>query len=366
MYATTETATPQTLIDLATAEPELAVSILVPMATTGKETAANSTVLKNALRDAGEQLSEAGADDDERAALLTPVAALLDDHELWQNQGAGLGVFVARGHSPRLIRLPMEVDAQVSVGRRFRIAPALSLLDADDAFLIVTATHDSARLYSASRAGLGEQLDAGLPYSAQDDAVENDYENPVQASPPLRPNTGTATISNAQVYGDAPPEWRETRQHDHAQAIVQALSAATNDRHERIVLVAGADMLGLLRPSGLFSADVEHNPDALSAEELHAHAVAAIEAQLNEQRADAVDSVAASLGRHDGSATSDPAELLTAALEGRVGTLVVTAEATTRQDEDLDELLSAALATAARIVVTDEDAPAPLSGLLRY
>ncbi|MGY6498584.1 MAG: baeRF3 domain-containing protein [Microcella sp.] len=367
MYATTELATPNTLVGLATAEPELAISILLPMATTGKETAANSTSLKNALREVSERLTAAEVDDDAQQSLLAPATALLDDHEFWQNQGASLGVFLAIGHEPRILRLPLAVEAQHSVGRRFRIAPLASLLDADDAFLIATATHDGAQLFSATRAGLGELIDAGLPDGSADDGVENDYENPVQASPPLRPNTGHAAISNAQVYGDAPPEWRETRQNDHAQAIVQAIGAATSDRRERRVLVAGAEMLGLLRPSGLFAADVEHNPDALSPDELHARALDAIAPGLDAQRARAVDEISAALGRGDGTASSDPAELLTASLEGRVGTLVLTPSALAGQDDTLDELFGAALTTAARIVVTADDvAPAAISGQLRY
>ena len=367
MYATTENASPDTLVSLATAEPELAVSILVPMATTGKETAANSTVLKNALRDAGEKLADAGVSDSDQAALLSPATALLDDHEFWQNQGASLGIYLTAGHEPRLVRFGVSVDPQVSVGRRFRIAPVLGLLDADDAFLVATATHDGAQLFTATRADLGDALAVGLPSSAGNEGVENDYENPVQASPPLRPNTGHAAISNAQVYGDAPPEWRETRQHDHAQAVVQALTAATSDRHERIVLVAGAEMIGLLRPSGLFAADVDHNPESLTPEDLHAHALKAIESELDAHRADALSTVVAALGRTDGSATSDAAELLTAALEGRLGTLIVSASAAASHDGDLDEVVSAALGTAARIVLAEDDAaPAPLSGLLRY
>jgi hypothetical protein len=367
MYATIDTVSPAVVKELATAEPAIAVSMLVPMATTGKETAANPTALKNALREAAAALRDHDTSEDAVEQLLAPAYDLLDDHEFWQNQTPGLGVYLADGQEPRLLQLPMSIGPTITVGRRFYTGPLLDLLNADDSFLVLTATNDRARLYTATRAGMVPMTGTGLPDERADDDVENDYENPVQASPPMRPNTGHAAISNAQVYGDAPPEWRETRKHDHAHAVLSATDAATRDRTEPIVLLASAELIGMLRPSDKFRADVELNPEALSEGELHEAALAAVVDDLDAAQKRAIDDVAASLGRADGGATADRAELVSAAREGRVGTLVITRQASHSIADDLAEIIGAALSTGARLVIAEDDqAPAELCGLLRY
>ncbi len=120
----------------------------------------------------------------------------------------GLALFLG-DHAPQIFSIPLEVDEQVVVQRRFVVKPLLPLLAVDGHFRVWTLTDDLGQLSEAFRNAMSRMTCASLPTGVRPGKVPSDYENPVQASPVSRPHTGSVTISHAQTYGDSPTDWRK-------------------------------------------------------------------------------------------------------------------------------------------------------------
>lgn len=352
---------------LATRRPDPGVSILLPMEVAGAQTAHNATLLKNALASARTMLQDHSLEDKQIERLLEPASSLLDDHEFWQHQDHGLALYLEDSEPLSVLPVGVDLPETVVVARRFHTAPLLPLLDSGETFFILTATAHEARLYRATRQALTRLSVEGLPTEGDSDGTENDYEAPAQASPAQRPNTGSATISHAQVYGDAPPEWRDARQDDHALQIVRSLESALASSSAPVVLVAGADLLGRLRPSGRFVADIETNPDALSLDDLHERALQAALPTLDAATSADAEQLAMLRGRGDERVAHDRAELTAASASGRIDVLFVSRDELGDPSPDFADILAGVLEASGRVqVASDEVAPSGLAATLRY
>lgn len=237
-----------TRADLSTvldAAPSPAVSIFMPTHVRGDEVRQGPIRLKNLAAEAKAGLAAAGLPAAEIERIVGPALTLVEDHEFWQHRDQGLALFLDAGGARRFT-VPIPLAEDVAVGTGFRVRPLLPVLAADGAFLVVTVTADAVRVLDASRfAVTGTDLPGGP--DGPDGSVENDYENPVQASPPARPHTGTANISHAQVYGDSPPEWRKTRLVEYVRKVAAAVERRLAADPVPVVLVADTEIAGHFR-----------------------------------------------------------------------------------------------------------------------
>lgn len=343
------------VIDLITAQPEPGISILMPTHVTGTETTQNPIRFANSLSRAVNELTDAGLASDDAETLLAPARELADDHDFWQHQSRGLAVFLS-AEGMRVYRVPLDLDEQVVVGPRYHAAPLLTLMSEGESALVLAVTASSAHLYRATREALDELDDANLPTGVEQDNAENDYEAPAQASPSARPNTGSASMSHAQVYGDGPPEWRETRLDDFAQKIERELERITAAEKPPVVLIAGADLIGRLRPSGLLTADVELNPESLERAELLERAWEALAPSFDATLAQELDRYRSLAGSGDERGASDLGDVRKAASEGRIDTLFVARSSLQVPDDDLAELIADTVRASGKIHLVGDDA----------
>lgn len=116
----------------------------------------NRTRLDNLLRAAGERLRTAAPEVDVDD-ILAPVRTLRDE-SFWRGATAGLALFAAPRRFHRLA-LPFAVADRVSVGRRFHLRPLLPLL-AEGEFHVLALSTKEARLLSV-RDGAVERADLG-------------------------------------------------------------------------------------------------------------------------------------------------------------------------------------------------------------
>lgn len=311
------------LTRLMTTESAAAVSIFMPTHPKGKEVRQDPIRLKNLLADARSKLLAAGITEEDADAALERATALLEIRDFWQHQGTGLALFI-NAEQTHDFRVPLSLEERVVVGRKFHLRPLLPLLDADGNFSVLTITAEKATLFNASRYELVEETDAGLP---ERPAVENDYENPVQASPPARPNVGAANISNAQVYGDSPPDFRKARLLEFVAEVAKAVESRLSANPRPLVLVADAEIGGHFRQAGdlghLLAGVVEFNPHSLYPSALHDLAYPAVKERLDRGRVEALATAAELLGRGDNTAASRLADIVRASRQGRTGTLLL-------------------------------------------
>lgn len=300
-----------------------AVSIFMPTHPTGKEVRQDPIRLKNLLADAQSRLTKAGLSEADAVTILEPATALSEDRDFWQHQSTGLALFIDENQT-REYRVPLNFEELVVVGKQFHIRPLLPILAADGHFSVLTVTGDKATLFSASRYQLVEDRTVALPERT---SVENDYENPVQASPPARPNVGTANIPNAQVYGDSPPDFRKTRLQEFVAEVAKATENILSASPQPLVLVADAEIGGHFQQSsdlGQFLAGVvEVNANALDTSELHSLAYPKVQGRLDSGRVEALNNAAELLGRGEPTAISDIADIVRASHQGRISTLLL-------------------------------------------
>lgn len=172
--------TRESLLELVDAEGEgPVVSIYFPTVKKGHETEQNAIRCKNALNRAEDALKATGSDDDAIQSILSPGWELQKDSDFWEHQEHGLAVFAAAGSFEHL-KLPVETDELVVVGRRPHVGPLIPAVDRLAEFYILAASPKRLRLLRAT-ADAAEELDpAGLPDNLRDALNIDEYTSTLQ------------------------------------------------------------------------------------------------------------------------------------------------------------------------------------------
>lgn len=324
------------LVTMLASTPSPAVSIFMPTEVLGSETRQGPVRLKNLVAVAEERLAGAGLRPREVERLVEPALALIEDHDFWQHRDRGLALFLA-AQQARHFTVPIPLAEEVVVGTGYRVTPLLPLLAADGAFLVLAVTADTVRLFEASRFAVTEADDPGLPRGPDDIPGESDYENPLQASPPARPHTGTANISRAQVYGDSPPEWRKGRLVKYLRRVASAVERRLAADPVPVVLVADTEIAGHLRKAtGLgprLAGVLDVNPGSMDDKQIHEAAYAVARPRLDAGRAEAVERVETLLGQQDHRVRTGVEDIAASACQGRVDTVLLTQDKPARSHQ---------------------------------
>lgn len=314
------------LSTLLAADPPLAVSVFLPTHPHGADVRQGPIRLRNLTTEAAERLLRSGMPSSEVEELLAPAKRLIDDYGFWQHQSHGLSVFLDASRALHY-RVPIPLAEQVVVGPGFHVRPLLPVLAADGQFVVATVTADEVRLYHGSRFALVEDESAELGRSLADVAGEPDYENPVQAAPVARPNTGTISIGNAQVYGAGPPEWYKTQLVKFTQQVATDVEALVRASRTPVVLVADVEVGGHFRQATTLGPQlvgtVETNPRALDATQLHGAAYSLVEPLLDQARQDTAGRLTALLGQRDRRVALDLGDVVRGAYRGQVEVLLL-------------------------------------------
>jgi hypothetical protein len=318
---------------------------LLPTHVRGPETRQDPIRLKNLTGQARERLLEAGLSPAHADAVLAPAVALVDNVTFWRHQEQGLAIFLSGGE-PHLYKLPVPVAEHLVVGPGFHVRPLLSLLAADGAFSVLTITADKVRLFHATRFAMTEDTSTGLPVSISQELGELDYENPVQASPIARPHTGSLDISNAQVYGDSPEDWRKGRLVEFTRRIAAAMDSRAAASPIPLVLIADAEIGGHFQKFSTgrppLAGVVDVNPESMNSADLHQAAYKIVRASLDTDRFDALHRFHSMRGRGDARAASGIEDVVRAAHRGQVDTLLLAEDSFVwgRYDESVDQVIT--------------------------
>lgn len=314
------------LNDLLKAHHTIGTSLFLPTHMYGRETEQDPIRLKNLIATARAEMKARGIDDEDADTTLAPAVALITDHTFWQHQDLGLALYLIDG-TMMTFHVPIPLTEQVVVGPRNYVRPLLPLLADDTSFRVLTMTAEQVELFHATRFALVEAHEPSLPTNVGQGRPESDYENPVQASPVARPNTGTVNISNAQVYGDSPAEWRKGRLVEYARRTAAAVDDILAGDPVPIVLVASDELSGHFSKASTLAAElvyvIDANPAAMSRADLLTAAFAAVRPQLDIARQEALAHWAMLHGRTDHLAISTITDIVTAAHGGAVETLFI-------------------------------------------
>ena len=298
------------------------ISVFLPTAPHSAQTTDAALHLAGLRKDALALLQQNGMNEQDALALVEPLNRLVNDREFWQHQSHGLAI-LCNPEGVTTFSCDIELEPQVRVGESFDVLPILAHLTAEGPFYVLALSEAQVTLYRSNRAGLTAMTAEELPQRIDDVLAEDDYQNPMFASPPARPNVGTANISHAQVYGDAPPELKKTLRERYALQVAKAVDQVTKQNPAPTVLFADEELAGLITPRFTFAHVYTTHPVSLSEHELHTLAHAALAEHFDQNRQETLKRFEMQRGRGENVAT-DVQEVARAAGEGRIESLVVT------------------------------------------
>ncbi|MBD2002213.1 MULTISPECIES: hypothetical protein [Cyanophyceae] len=302
----------------------LCVSIYMPTVQLSSETQQNSVRFKNILRQAEAELKKYELHPTDPSQFLQP-ASELDEDEFWQQQNAGLALFISEGFF-RFYRVPIDLIELVVVSDRFHLKPLIPLLSGDDRFYILTLGQRDVRLVECNRYGITREVEIeGLPKS-MDEALQYD-ETAKDEQRRQGAGAGRSALQAGGSYHGQGGE-RENVKEDLLQYFLlvdKSLHDFFRNRRSPLVLAGVSYLLPIYHEANTYNFIVEegiqHNTKERTAEELHAEAWAIIEPQFKADQEKAIDYYHESIAAGKGS--NDLNEVIQGAFYGRVEQLFV-------------------------------------------
>jgi hypothetical protein len=309
------------------------VSIFLPTFRAGGERQQNPIRLKNVVRDVAERLEEDwGMRSPDADELLEPIKRLVDDNSFWLHQQDGLMLF----RSPSVFKsfqVPIPVNELAVVENRFHVKPLLPLLsgDGDGHFYILRLSRKNIRLLGGSRFRIDEiDLDAkGVPNTFTE-AIGELERRPTQfqggsSKTPHRFSMGKKGSPTFAGHGTQEDNLgAELR--NFFERFDDALAKLDVDRKAPVVLAGVEYLLPIYRDvattfQNICEDALTGNMEGEKPEDLHAAAWEIVEPHFLEERRKAAERFGDLKG--SGRVSTNLAEILPAAHEGRVDTLFV-------------------------------------------
>lgn len=301
------------------------VSIYMPTHRAGRETQQDPIRLKNLLRQAEDQLVELGLEKSEVSEILSSARERLSDREFWQNQGDGLAIFLSDAES-HIYRLPLDFEELLYVTDHFYIKPLLPMLS-KGAFYLLTLSLNNIRLFRLTEYTLNEIALENMP---TDMATALQYDDPRSQ---LQPHTSAASVSGKEsvFHGHDSADDRRRKQD-----ILRFFHKVDDGIHQLIagqnvpLVVAGTDyLLPLYREANTYPHLLEEtldigSPEHLNKEEIHQRAWTIVEPHMRKPEHDILDRFQEL--KHTATTSNALTEILPAAYQGRVDTLLVAQE----------------------------------------
>ncbi len=298
-----------------------AISIYIPVSRVGDQQ--DSIRYKNFLVQVENRLIHEGMRTSEARSLLAPEYDLVKDAEFWKNLGQdGLAVFLT-GQTVLRYTLPISFNEMVMVGRRIHVRPLLPLL-ASERYRVLALSRKRLQLFQGDRYQLQEmELPEDTPRSMQEVLKYDDPERQLQ----FHTKTGsTVGKREAMFHGQGVGiDDKNSNLERYFQAIDRSLFPRLENEETPIVLAGTEELHGVYRDitkgHTILPRGIAGNVGELSSEILHQKAWDIAEEYFSEQELKVVRNFRDNLG--SGRVVDDLESVLTAAFDGRVGTLFV-------------------------------------------
>lgn len=318
-----------TLSTLARHQEWPAVTINMPTHRTGTDKEQDRIRFKNLLRSAEERIREGDLRNTDVDALMRPARALLDDAAFWRDTGDGLALFFSAS-TMRTFKVDRELSEDVVVSDRFAIRPVLPALADDQRFFVLTLSKNRVRLLAGTREGLGELDLAGVPESLAEALKYDDYEHNVQFHTRTPAGAAGKGRRSAVFHGHGGvPDTEKGNLERYFKTIDKGIQDLMRDSAAPLLL-AGVDYLTAMYREvnsypELVGQTLSGNPDETTMHELGTRARQMLEPYFRGEVEREVATFETLAGT--GGASSDLAQILPAATEGRVRVLLLDPEA---------------------------------------
>lgn len=311
-----------------------AISIFLPTHVAGREISQDSVRLRNQLDEARRQLVEGGMRGPDADTLLKPGYDLVHDGAYWRHQQEGLAVFLSPGRH-HVFKLPVGVPEQMFIDDRFHVRPLLPAVSEGGRFVVLAISLKQAAVYEGGKSGLREIPPEDLPRNM--DNLFNGGPN-IQGEAEGRDDGTvrkpvTANAADAPAYAEAGSQKLVTN--DEVMQYLKQLSGCMEQylggTHTPLVLVADERVSGhfktVCKYRHLVEPAITQPPEALSRDELHRRSLELVKPRFEQGLRNAADRFRMLNGDNNAKGVADPAQVVTAAAQGRVDTLFVRAGA---------------------------------------
>lgn len=338
------------------------VSVYLPTSRFGPETLSGPTRLGHLVDEAEGQLETVGISRAEAREILAPLRALQHDDAFWQHQGEGLALFAAAG-SFVAYRIGTELTESATVDDHFRIGPLVRRLGPDGTFFILAISQNEVRLLRATRHTIRELELRDIPGSMSE-AIPQEVPERYGQSHSTGPGTQLFHGHGSEADYDKAALERFFRAVD--RPLVRRLAA---QRHLLVLACVGYYVSTYKAVSGypeIWPEAVEGNPERRPLAELHDAAWALVADHFAEPARRQLRLYRATDGT--GLTLSVPEEILAAAGEGRIDSLLLGDEPSGRAAALVEEALVQTLRHDGQVLAV-EDSSALASGagaLLRF
>jgi hypothetical protein len=302
----------------------------------------------NLIRAAARQLRADGISNVDVDRTLKPAGRAFDRDGSDRQRDAGW-VYFAGTHWRCAMRVPVSVPRLAVAGDRYYVAPLVPLLARKEEYFLLELRGDDFRLYAGNRVHLARVPLEGLALG------------PLASMPP------GARTARAFAAGRSGSDWRafadgidddtevgdRRRILEHFRRVDAGILDMFRGDEPALVLGGVAHLRSLYREvnsySRLLDGDVESGPQGLAPTQLHARSWPIVEPTLHRSERQAIGRFKQLHG--SGRTLTDAHQVAIAAEEGRVETLIIASDATTRaQDSHKAVRLSGTLLSLERAV----------------
>jgi len=258
-------------------------------------------------------------------AFLEPFQALAEDRDFWNHTQDGLAVLGAPGLF-RVFKLQRTVPERAIVADSFHLKPLLRVWQSADRYQVLGLSRQDIKLFEGNRDALDEvALAPGVPRTLTD-ALGEDLTQPHQTVA----SYGLGAKGTPMRHGHG---GRKEEVEKDAERFFRAIDRAILEHHSRpsglpLLLAALPEHHALFHQVShnpfLMAEGIEVHPDALTPDALRERAWRAVEPRYLARLAALIEEFGTAQSRGLGS--DDLGEVATAAIAGRVATLLVEAE----------------------------------------
>ena len=301
------------------------LSLFLPLSPGSPRSMKTRIRAKNLLAGAGHALRSDGLPSAEVTDLVGRVRQALEQARPLSDDHLGLAVFADTDHV-RTYHVPLRPRELAVVGDRFTITPLLPTITVQGQFFLLALTQDDVRLFTGTALAL-ERVDVEELELAAWSTMPRPRAPQVHAFLADRGGRGSRAVFHG-VGRDS--DERKTRTLQHFRGIDRALREVLDDRAP-LVLAGVRHLQALYRAVNtyprLLDGGIDGNPEQMNREELHRHAWALVEREMRRGASTAIERYHALRGT--GRTVGSLQDVLRAAIEGQVETLLVDESACT-------------------------------------
>jgi len=289
--------------------------------------------LKNLLDRAEAELHSRGMRRPEAVELLKQARSLASDAEFWKHLSQGLVLFITP-HELRAWRLPLAFEESLDISPRLAIKRLLAAADRGERFLLLALSQNDVRLFSVTRSEITRLAADLLPENERAALNYAGADRGEQVHSAMHGSLGKQAAVFHGQGGEKDTAKRDLEQY--FQVVARALQPLLA-RETAPLLLAGVDyLLPIFRSTcgypQLAERHLAGNCDLLSEEQLFARSWEIMQPTFDRPRQQALERLPGLLGT--GRASADAAEIASAALAGKVETLL--ADVTARELATVD------------------------------